>query len=111
MPLILGLASFKKLLGFFAIIVPGLIGFFKFCKPDLNASFGQNNYYNKPHYTSSGLGYHPHHYREGEYDTGSFRFGDNNAQNIAYGGYSHYRNTGAEVEAETTSKKSILPDS
>lgn len=51
LPLILGLASFKKFLGFLAIVVPGLIGFFKLCKPDLHhnyGSFGHSSYYHRP---------------------------------------------------------------
>ena len=52
LPLILGLASFKKVLGFFALVVPGLIGFFKFCgKSDLAGgygSFGHSNFYKQP---------------------------------------------------------------
>ncbi|XP_063237146.1 uncharacterized protein LOC134539257 [Bacillus rossius redtenbacheri] len=56
LPLILGLASFKKLLGFLALVVPGLIGFFKLCKPDLHHNYGahgHSNYYHAP----------PHHVR------------------------------------------------
>lgn len=51
LPLILGLASFKKFLGFLAIVIPGLIGFFKLCKPDLHhnyGSFGHSSYYHRP---------------------------------------------------------------
>ncbi|KAL7296192.1 hypothetical protein TKK_0010731 [Trichogramma kaykai] len=51
LPLILGLASFKKLLGFAAIVVPGIIGFFKLYKP-LSPS------YTPPIYSPNGLG-HP----------------------------------------------------
>lgn len=51
LPLILGLASFKKLLGFLALVVPGLIGFFKLCKPDLQhnyGTFGHSSFYHRP---------------------------------------------------------------
>lgn len=51
LPLILGLASFKKVLGFLALVVPGLIGFFKLCKPDLQhnyGTFGHSSYYHRP---------------------------------------------------------------
>lgn len=59
LPLILGLASFKKFLGFLAIVVPGLIGFFKLCKPDLHhnyGNFGHSNFYHRPphQYVSAG---------------------------------------------------------
>jgi len=47
LPLILGLASFKKFLGLLAIIIPGLIGFLKFYKP-------YPNYYS-PVYTKNGV--------------------------------------------------------
>ncbi|XP_054258835.1 uncharacterized protein LOC128983549 isoform X2 [Macrosteles quadrilineatus] len=53
LPLILGLASFKKLLGFLAIAIPGLIGFFKLCKPDLHqsyGSYGHSSFYRKPQF-------------------------------------------------------------
>ncbi|XP_050533682.1 uncharacterized protein LOC126901326 [Daktulosphaira vitifoliae] len=51
LPLILGLASFKKFLGFMALVVPGLIGFFKLCKPDLQhnyGTFGHSSFYKRP---------------------------------------------------------------
>lgn len=51
LPFIFGLASFKKLLGFLAIVIPGLIGFFKLCKPDLQhnyGSYGHSMYYRPP---------------------------------------------------------------
>lgn len=50
LPLILGLASFKKFLGLMAIVIPGVIGFFKFCKPLMNN-------YQPPIYSQSGLGF------------------------------------------------------
>lgn len=96
LPLILGLASFKKFLGFMAIVVPGLIGFFKLCKPIMSN-------YQPPVYTQSGLSY-PH-YKESsvheqqnyhdssasyqnDYHPDSVSFG----QNLAYQGYNQYQN-------------------
>ena len=68
LPFILGLASFKKLLGFLAIVVPGLIGFFKLCKPDL-----QHNYGNYGH---SMFYYRPpqHHHAYPPHPTGPFQY-------------------------------------
>lgn len=57
LPLILGLASFKKFLGFMALVVPGLIGFFKLCKPDLQhnyGTFGHSSYYHRPAHGGGG---------------------------------------------------------
>ncbi|KAL0277523.1 UNVERIFIED_CONTAM: hypothetical protein PYX00_004774 [Menopon gallinae] len=60
LPMILGIASFKKLLGFLAIVVPGMIGVFKLCKPQLySTSFGNGHatYYQHqpPQYTPAGV--------------------------------------------------------
>lgn len=81
--MILGLASFKKLLGFLAIVIPGLIGFFKLCKPQLySTSFGNGHagYYQQPQYTPAGVAsgspqyyshhvpYNPNSYREDNFD-------------------------------------------
>lgn len=67
LPLILGLASFKKILGFLALVVPGLIGFFKLCKPDLQhnyGTFGHSSYYQRPpppaHYSAYNNREQPH---------------------------------------------------
>ena len=57
LPLILGLASFKKFLGFLAIVIPGLIGFFKLCKPITQS-------YTPPVYSPSGIGFPGGHYKE-----------------------------------------------
>ncbi|CAH0763471.1 unnamed protein product [Diatraea saccharalis] len=62
LPLILGLASFKKFLGFMALIVPGVIGYFKFCKPNLSSPFSPSHY-SGPQYSPAGIGLGP--YREG----------------------------------------------
>lgn len=122
LPLILGLASFKKLLGFLAIAIPGVIGFLRFCKPGSSA-FNHNGHYGTPQYSPAGIAYRPH-YKEQDYgqDYAGGYFGggggvhfneDNHAQNLAYSGYSHYRNNGDGIQAESESvtKKSILPDS
>lgn len=125
LPLILGLASFKKLLGFLAIIVPGLIGFFKLCKPNLSSGLGHSNYYGTgvPHYSPGGIGFHQQpHYKEppnfaapntyeGQYyanapsSGGGLTFKDENYNNPYSGYYNEYR------QASTESSKSILPDS
>lgn len=120
LPLILGLASFKKVLGFLAIAIPGVIGFLRYCKPG-SSGFNHNNYYNTPHYSPAGVAYQPHYKEPGQdYDGyfgngGGFRFKDTDthSQSIAYSGYGNYRNNGdgIEAESETITKKSILPDS
>lgn len=119
LPLILGLASFKKILGFLAIAIPGVIGFLRFCKPG-SSGFNHNNYYNTPQYSPAGIAYQPH-FKEPSHDydgyyghNGGIHFKeDNHAQNLAYSGYGHYRNNGdgIQAESETVTKKSILPDS
>lgn len=133
LPLILGLASFKKLLGFLAIVIPGLIGFFKLCKPDLHSTLGHSNFYggsgtSVPHYSPAGVGYHPqHHFKEqpsfaspsnsdfqnhyfgnAGYNSGGLTFKDD-TQNSPYSGYSEYRQASSGSTEEK--KKSILPDS
>ncbi|XP_045474146.1 uncharacterized protein LOC123680344 [Harmonia axyridis] len=118
LPLILGLASFKKFLGFLAILVPGAIAFFKFCKPNIHSNFGgPGNFYSGPQYSPAGIAFQSH---QSEYP-GSFYGGhngggvhfrdDNQAQQLAYNGWNQYRSGSSDIEAETTSKKSILPDS
>jgi len=85
LPLILGLASFKKFLGFLAIIIPGLIGFFKLYKP-------YQNYY-PPVYTKNGIG-HPHYEPHPDVDYHEDHYGGHTAgsygQDLAYRGYQHY---------------------
>lgn len=121
LPLILGLASFKKILGFLAIAIPGVIGFLRFCKPGSSA-FNHNGYYNTPQYSPAGIAYQPHYKEPGsDYSDGYFGHGggvhfkeDNHAQNLAYSGYGHYKRSngdGIRAESETVTKKSILPDS
>jgi hypothetical protein len=71
LPLILGLASFKKLLGFLALVIPGLIGFFKLCKPDLHhnyGSYGHSSFYHQPphhkhQYSTAGVATGHHYFR------------------------------------------------
>ncbi|KAG6459414.1 uncharacterized protein LOC115449455 [Manduca sexta] len=102
LPLILGLASFKKFLGFMALIVPGVIGYFKFCKP--NSSPFSPNHYSGPQYSPAGIGLGP--YREhppehyGHYNnypgnhgygSGGIAFRENESQDLAYQGW-EYRN-------------------
>lgn len=83
LPLILGLATFKKLLGFAAIIIPGVIGYFKLCRPQQqqHGSFGGSNFFSNsfPQYSSQGLGaasypqqeYHTHY--ESHNNNGGYR--------------------------------------
>ncbi|KAL3268017.1 hypothetical protein HHI36_007150 [Cryptolaemus montrouzieri] len=124
LPLILGLASFKKFLGFLAILVPGLIAFFKFCKPAIHSNFGNGgNFYPGPHYSPAGIAFQPHFKESSQYSGDSFFNGhhsagvnfrdDNNAQQLAYSGWNQYRSSGKNIDAEgeSSSKKSILPDS
>ncbi|EFN89931.1 hypothetical protein EAI_15230 [Harpegnathos saltator] len=83
LPLILGLVSFKKFLGFLVFAIPGLIGFFKLYKAQ--------DYY-PPVYTKNGIG-HPQYgihpdidYHEDHYaNAGSY------PQDLAYRGYQHYK--------------------
>ncbi|KAG7190714.1 hypothetical protein KM043_006791 [Ampulex compressa] len=91
LPLIFGLASFKKFLGFLAIVIPGLIGFFKIYKP-----LTQN--YQPPVYSQSGIGYpyykeNAGHFVENapEYHGGYHGDGVSFGQDIAYRGYREYQ--------------------
>uniref|UniRef100_A0A087Z2Q4 Uncharacterized protein n=1 Tax=Anopheles darlingi TaxID=43151 RepID=A0A087Z2Q4_ANODA len=58
LPVILGLASFKKLLGFLAIIVPGVIGYLKLFKPHQSCCTNDifSGGFQPPHYSPQGLG-------------------------------------------------------
>lgn len=124
LPLILGLASFKKLLGLFALVIPGLIGFFKFCKPNLQSTFGGNYGSGIPHYSPGGVGYHPGHYKEpgpsfaapvgfqneGQYFSSAGHSGGGLTFKEDYTGpYQGYYNQYRSASTEKT--KSILPDS
>lgn len=83
LPLILGLASFKKFLGFLAIAIPGLIGFFKLYRPQ--------NYY-PPVYTKNGIG-HPQYGVHPDIDYHEDHYGSAGSygQDLAYRGYQHYK--------------------
>ncbi|KAG5875189.1 hypothetical protein JTB14_006848 [Gonioctena quinquepunctata] len=121
LPLILGLASFQKLLGFLALIIPGAIAFFNFCKPIMKQNGGSFFGGSGPQYSPAGIAYqqHQHHFSQppsfapdyNDYHQHHYRNDENNAQNLAYNGWNEYRNNGKDIAAETTSKKSILPDS
>ncbi|CAK9795212.1 hypothetical protein ANTPLA_LOCUS284 [Anthophora plagiata] len=97
LPLILGLASFKKFLGFLAIVIPGLIGFFKLYKP-----LTQN--YQPPVYSQSGIAYpyykensnsypygEPEVHHTSEYQGGYHRDSVSFGQDLAYRGYREYQ--------------------
>lgn len=83
LPLVLGFASFKKFLGFLAIIIPGLIGFFKLYKPHSHYyPVYTKNGIAEPHYESHlNFGYHGDHY-------GNV---DSYGHDLAYRGYQHYK--------------------
>ncbi|EGI57658.1 PREDICTED: uncharacterized protein LOC105153538 [Acromyrmex echinatior] len=84
LPLILGLASFKKFLGFLAIVIPGLIGFFKLYKP-------YPSYY-PPVYTKNGVA-QPHYESHPNFDYHGDHYGniDSYGHDLAYRGYQHYK--------------------
>ncbi|XP_051169772.1 uncharacterized protein LOC127287082 [Leptopilina boulardi] len=95
LPLILGLASFKKFLGFMAIVIPGIIGVLRLCRP-LTQS------YQPPVYSYGGVGF-PHykenHAQQSAYDQGSYssNYHENHGdtvsfgQDLAYQGYRDYQ--------------------
>lgn len=96
LPMILGIASFKKLLGFLAIVIPGMIGVFKLCKPQLySTSFGSGHasYYQPPRYTPAGIGngspqYYSH---QVPYNPAPYGYG---SEHHEYTGYSSNIETG-----------------
>ncbi|CAB3222961.1 unnamed protein product [Arctia plantaginis] len=117
LPLILGLASFKKFLGFLALIVPGVIGYFKFCKP--NSSPFSQNHYTGPQYSPAGIGLGSHGiyrdtppaYGHGHYESypGGHKYGSGgisfreheSPQDLAYQGWDYRNKQGAEdIKAE-----------
>ncbi|XP_041985538.1 uncharacterized protein LOC121737871 [Aricia agestis] len=111
LPLILGLASFKKFLGFMALIVPGLIGYFKFCKP--NSSPFSSSHYTGPQYSPAGIGLGPYreHGQYGHYDTyagqhyghggGGVAFRESeHPQDLAYQGWGEYRSKKNDIKVE-----------
>lgn len=121
----MGLAGIKKLLRLAAIIIPGVIGYFKLCYSQQHNNYLPEYNTNYPQYNPQGLGTANHHYyssvpssyqyskigstynadpytnyyRENQLidknkDTHSES--DKNAQNLAYDGYSEYRNKNIE---------------
>ncbi|XP_066904556.1 uncharacterized protein Osi2 [Halyomorpha halys] len=87
LPVILGVASFKKLLGIAFFALPAIIAYFKVCKPDLGhgyGSYGHSSFYNAP------PSLHEHRYTEDgtAYDRMSYRDLPN-PQNLAYNAYYH----------------------
>jgi hypothetical protein len=101
LPIILGLVSFKKFLGFLAIAIPSVIGFLKLYKPVAQV-------YTPPVYLPSGIGFPLGHYKDSYgslYDHSSSQYGlpDNQEQNqynsdniiygqkLAYQGYKNYK--------------------
>ncbi|XP_053619555.1 uncharacterized protein Osi2 [Plodia interpunctella] len=115
LPLVLGLASFKKFLGFMALIIPGVIGYFKFCKPNLSSPFS-SNHYTGPQYSPAGIGLNVGPYREPQqyghyesypgghkYGSGgiSFREHEHSPQDLAYQGWEYRNKKGTEdIKAE-----------
>ncbi|XP_046384532.1 uncharacterized protein LOC124154694 [Ischnura elegans] len=99
LPLILGLASFKKVLGFLALVIPGVIGFFKLCKPELShnyGSFGHSSFYQPPpqSYNNPYSTYYASRDHAPSSPSVAFReppkTNDYDAHNLAYQGYSEY---------------------
>ncbi|RZF39862.1 hypothetical protein LSTR_LSTR014161 [Laodelphax striatellus] len=96
LPLILGLASFKKVLGFIALVVPGVIGFFKLCKPDLHhnyGSYGHSSFYHSP----------PH-----KYNLGGFALPDRRVQADRIHSYQMLDNSG-QVSFKESPTETDLP--
>jgi Protein of unknown function (DUF1676) len=58
LPFILGITGLKKILGLAALVIPGIIGYFKLCKP--TSGFGNHIYSQSqghiPQYSSAGVG-------------------------------------------------------
>lgn len=82
LPIILGLASFKKLIAVAVILLPAIIAYFKVCKPDLGQSYG--SYGHSSFYHAPPSSRHPEYGSDGTaYDRMSYRHADR----IAYRGY------------------------
>ncbi|KAL1379628.1 hypothetical protein pipiens_014764 [Culex pipiens pipiens] len=124
LPVILGLASFKKLLGFAAIIIPGVIGYLKVFRPNqscCNTNELFSSGYQPPQYSPQGVGsvsYNPFKPYQNQYSrpepnfaapygnyyrdshelksSGGVKFGDDQA----YQGYSEYRSSDKDIKAE-----------
>lgn len=99
LPMILGIASFKKLLGFLAIVLPGLIGFFKFCKPQSSSFGGGHATYYQPQYSSSGVA-NPNYYNHNNY----------REDYLDYTGYNSNAETGKSLEEPKPSKTVAFRD-
>uniref|UniRef100_A0A336KQ65 CSON013602 protein n=1 Tax=Culicoides sonorensis TaxID=179676 RepID=A0A336KQ65_CULSO len=56
LPLVIGLTGLKKIVGFIAFILPGIIGYFKLCKPNFGLFKNPIHEYT-PQYNSNGLGF------------------------------------------------------
>lgn len=83
LPLIFGLASFKKFLGFLAIVIPGIIGFLKLYKP----------HHYMPVYNKNGIAYpHTSYGAHSDIDNQNY-YGNAGSygQDLAYRGYQHYQ--------------------
>ncbi|KAI8423231.1 hypothetical protein MSG28_014265 [Choristoneura fumiferana] len=110
-PMLLILKLFKLKLLLFLPLILGVIGYFKFCKP--NSSPFSSSHYNTPQYSPAGIGlggpYRESHYEQYEYPTGhkygsggygnggvSFRDHESNAQNLAYNGWEYRNKKGTE---------------
>ncbi|XP_011505719.1 PREDICTED: uncharacterized protein LOC105368407 [Ceratosolen solmsi marchali] len=102
LPIILGLVSFKKFLGFLAIVIPSVIGLLKLYKPVAQI-------YPPPIYLPSGVGFPLDHYKGSHgsiHDNGLLQYGSpdyldqnkhisdnvNYGQKLAYQGYEDYQN-------------------
>ncbi|XP_055587688.1 uncharacterized protein LOC129740110 [Uranotaenia lowii] len=124
LPLILGLASFKKILGFAAIIIPGVIGYLKLFRPNQNCCNANELFSTgyQPQYSPQGVGaasYNPfkpfqnqysrpepnfaapygNYYRDAsgsDLKGGGVKFGDD----LAYQGYSEYRSNNKQGDKD-----------
>lgn len=97
LPLILGLASFKKLLGFAALVIPGVIGYFKLCRPQQQNFGNYNANAIHPQYSAQGIGsanYHQHYVEpSGNY----FKQGQGHSSSYADPYSQYYRDANVET--------------
>ncbi|CRK92101.1 CLUMA_CG005659, isoform A [Clunio marinus] len=73
LPFILGLTGLKKILGLAALVIPGIIGYFKLCRP---TSGFNNHIYSEghiPQYSSAGLGGASYNPLYSKYSTNPYR--------------------------------------
>ncbi|XP_063706268.1 uncharacterized protein LOC134835325 [Culicoides brevitarsis] len=91
LPFILGIAGLKKVLGFVAFVLPGVIGYFKLCKPNFQAS-----HYSSAYHSSNYDHDNSNHYRnlnDNHNNNGAVKFNDDTSSGeLAYQGYAEYRN-------------------